>query len=129
MRCAEAAPTERTVLESRETAIVAAQAAFDKKAEDIVVMDLTGISDVTDYFMICTVSNNRQADAVIDEIEDLVYEKCSEKPFSIEGRAQGQWTLLDYGHVIVHVFTPETRDHYRLETLWGDAPRVELDLA
>ena len=128
MRCAEAAPTERTVLESRETAIVAAQAAFDKKAEDIVVMDLTGISDVTDYFMICTVSNNRQADAVIDEIEDLVYEKCSEKPFSIEGRAQGTWTVMDYGHVVVHVFTPETREYYRLESLWGDAPRVDLDL-
>ena len=116
-------------MESRETALIAAQAAFDKKAEDIVVLDLTGLSDMTDYFVVATVANNRQADAVIDEIEDLVYEKCSEKPFSVEGRAQCTWTLMDYGHVIVHVFTPETRDHYRLESLWGDAPRVELDLA
>ena len=115
-------------MDSRETVLAAAQAAYDKKADDIIGIDLKGYTDVADYFLIITAANNRQMDAVIDEIEDRVYEKCSEKPFSIEGRAQGTWTVMDYGHVVVPVFTPETREYYRLESLWGDAPRVDLDL-
>lgn len=107
---------------------VAAQAAYDKKAEDVCVLDLSKLSDVCDYFVIASGSNNRLCDAVVDEVEEKVAKTCGEHPFSIEGRDEKNWILMDYGSVIVHVFTPETRDFYRLEKLWGDAPQLELDL-
>ena len=90
------------------------------------VLDLTALSDVCDYFVIMSASNSRLVDAVVDEIEERVAKTCNEHPFSIEGRDQRNWILMDYGTVIVHVFTPETRDYYRLEKLWGDAPRIEI---
>lgn len=113
---------------AEDVARAAAQAAYDKKAEDIVVLDLTELSDVCDYFMISTGFNNRQADTIVDEIEEKVAAVCGEHPFSIEGRDRRTWILMDYGSVVVHVFTPEARDYYRLEKLWGDAPRLALDL-
>ncbi|MBQ3339006.1 MAG: ribosome silencing factor [Atopobiaceae bacterium] len=111
-----------------ELAKVAAFAADSKKATDIELMDLTKLSDVCDYFLILSAMNSRQADALIDEIEEKVAKNCGVKPISIEGRANLSWVLMDYGSVVVHVFLPETRDYYRLERLWGEAPRVELDL-
>lgn len=111
-------------VEAVEVARVAAAAADEKKAEDIVVLDLTELSDVCDYFVIATGSNRRLADSVIDEVEERVAKVCGEHPFSIEGREEGSWILMDYGSVIVHVFTPEARDYYRLEKLWGDAPAL-----
>ena len=112
-----------------ELAKVAAAAANDKKASDIVLLDLTSISDVSDYFLICTAQNNPQMDAVLDEIKEKVRVNCQEKPLSCEGRAGTSWVLMDYGAVVVHVFKPESREYYRLERLWGEAPRVALDLA
>ena len=106
----------------------AAQAAYDKKGEDIAVIDLTELSDVCDYFVIATGSNNRQVDSMVDEVEEQVAKKYDEHPFSIEGREERQWVLMDYGSVIVHVFTPEAREYYRLEKLWGDAPTLDLSL-
>ena len=106
----------------------AAQAAYDKKGEDVQVIDLTELSDVCDYFVLATGANNRQVDSIVDEIEEKVAEACGEHPFSIEGREQKTWMLMDYGSVVVHVFTPEARDFYRLEKLWGDAPQLPLDL-
>lgn len=123
-----AASLSASGIDAEEVARTAAQAAWDKKAEDIVVLDLTALSDVCDYFVICTGTNNRQVDAVIDEVEERVAKVCSEHPFSIEGRDEGTWVLMDYGSVIVHAFTPEARDYYRLEKLWGDAPTLELEL-
>ncbi|MEE1044070.1 MAG: ribosome silencing factor [Olegusella sp.] len=111
-----------------ELARTAAMAADDKKATDIVAIDLSGESDVCDYFVICTVANKPQADAVLDAVEEKVRLNCNEKPLSVEGRAGSNWTLLDYGAVVVHVFRPEARDYFRLESLWGDAPRVDLGL-
>ena len=111
-----------------ELARVAATAADAKKATDIVVLNLEGKSDVCDLFVICTAANRRQVDAVVDEVEESVRVNCEEKPLSIEGRDEGSWVLLDYGAVVVHVFMPETRDYYRLERLWGDAPRMERGL-
>lgn len=109
-------------IEAREVARVAAAAADDKKATDIAVIDLTEHSDVCDYFVIATGSNNRQVDAVVDEVEERVAAACGEHPFSIEGREERSWILMDYGSVVVHVFTPEARAYYRLEKLWKDAP-------
>ncbi len=109
-----------------ELAKIAAAAADDKKAYDIVLLDLTELSDVCDYFLIATTMNAHQADAVVDEIEKKVRENCHEDPLSIEGRAGKRWILMDYGAVVIHVFDQETREFYRIERLWGDAPRVEL---
>ena len=111
-----------------ELAKVAAYAADDKKGRDIVLLDLTSKTDVCDYFLICTGANPRQVDAIVDEVREKVSANCGLSPLSCEGREGLSWVLVDYGSVVVHVFKPETRDFYRLEALWGDAPRVELDL-
>lgn len=113
-------------VEAREVARIAAQAADDKSATDVTVIDLTTVSDVCDYFVLATGSNSRLVDAVIDEVEEKVAKACGEHPFSIEGREQRDWILMDYGSVVVHVFTPEAREYYNLEELWHDAPVVEL---
>ncbi len=111
-----------------EIAKVAAAAADDKKATDIILLDLTGISDVTDYFLICTAQNNPQMDAVVQEIRDKVAQTSGLKPISVEGRQRSNWIVIDYGSLVAHVFKPETRDYFRLERLWGDAPWVKLNL-
>lgn len=123
-----AASLSTSGVSAEEIARRAAQIAYDKKAEDIKVLDLSELSDVCDYYVIVTGSNNRLADAIVDEIEEKVADAFSEHPFSIEGREDKNWILMDYGSVLVHVFTPETREYYRLEKLWGDAPLLELDL-
>jgi ribosome-associated protein len=115
-------------LTSLEIAKVAAVAADSKKAEDIGLLDLTQQTDVCDYFLICSATNTTQIDAIVDEIREKVRINCNVSPISTEGREGKHWILLDYGSVVVHVFMPETRDYYRLERLWGDAPRVELNL-
>lgn len=106
----------------------AAQAAFDKKAEDIIVLDLTELSDVCDYYVIASGQNNRLVDAIVDEVEEKILKNFGEKPISIEGREKRSWILMDYGSVLVHVFIPEAREFYRLEKLWGDAPQLSLEL-
>lgn len=113
---------------SLELAQTAALAADSKKATDIEIIDLRDASDVCDFFLICTGSNPRQVDAVVDEIREKVHGTYGISPLSCEGREGLSWVLLDYGSVVAHVFKPETRDFYRLERLWGDAPRIELDL-
>ena len=111
---------------SRKCAIVAAQAADEKKATDIMVQEVRDLIGVTDYFVIATASNSRQVEAIIDEVEDELREQCGIKPTHREGSSDGSWSLLDYGDIVVHVFQPETREYYRLEALWNDAPIVDL---
>ena len=113
---------------SLELAKTAAIAADQKKAEDILVLDLTGLSDVCDYFVICTGGNARLADAIVDEVREKVTANCGVRPISTEGRDGLNWILIDYGSVVVHVFQPEVRSYYRLERLWADAPRIELNI-
>ncbi len=113
-------------LPSRTMALIAAKAADDKKATDIMVQEVRELIGVTDYFIIATASNNRQVEAIIDEIEDAEREEAGVKPLHREGTADGSWALLDYGDFIVHVFQPEAREYYRLEALWNDAPIVDL---
>ena len=112
---------------SRTAALIAARAADEKKATDIMVQEVRELIGVTDYFVIATASNNRQVEAIIDEIEDKLREEAHLKPLHRENTKDGSWELLDYGHVVVHVFQPETREHYRLEDLWNDAPVVDLE--
>lgn len=111
---------------SKECAIIAARAADEKKATDIMVQEVRDLIGVTDYFIIATAANNRQVEAIIDEIEDEVRKQAHLKPLHREGTQDGSWSLLDYGDFVVHVFQPETREFYRLEALWNDAPVLDL---
>jgi ribosome-associated protein len=111
-----------------ELAKVAAAAADDKKAYDIALLDLTQLSDMCDYFLIASAMNAHQADAIVDEIEKKVRLNCAEDSISIEGRDGKHWILMDCGPVVIHIFDEETRRYYRLERLWGDAPRIDLGL-
>lgn len=114
-------------LDPRACAIIAARAADSKKATDIMVQEVGALISVTEYFVIATAANNRQVDAVVDAIEDACREQAHVKPMHREGTADGTWSLLDYGSFIVHVFQPATREFYRLEALWNDAPTVDLE--
>lgn len=111
---------------SKELAFLAAEAASDKKAVDIVALDVSDLLVVTEYFVIATGRTNVQVRAIADEIEEQVRAKAGEKPIGREGIGEDKWILLDYGDMVVHVFQPAERDFYRLEKLWGDAPRLEL---
>ena len=111
---------------SRACAITAARAAAEKKATDIIVQEVRELIGVTDYFVIATANNNRQVNAIIEEVEDELREKQGIKPSHREVSPDGSWSLLDYGNIVVHVFMPETRDFYRLEALWNDAPVLDL---
>jgi ribosome-associated protein len=88
------------------------------------VLDLRGLSDVTDYFVICHGSSDRQVLAIAEAIEERLLECNRVRPGHVEGRRNADWVLLDYIDFVVHVFQEEKREFYRLESLWGDAPRV-----
>ena len=111
---------------ARECALIAAKAADEHKATDIMVLEVGQLVDVTEYFVIATARNNRQVDAIIDRVEEKLRKEKGVKPLHTEGVEDGTWALLDYGSFIVHVFQPEARDYYRLESLWNDAPIVDL---
>ncbi|MDR1014679.1 MAG: ribosome silencing factor [Coriobacteriales bacterium] len=106
--------------------MLAARAASEKKAEDIVVQEMRRLLPITDYFVIATGANRRQVDAIIEAIEDALRVEAGVKPQGREGLDDLTWALLDYGDVVVHVFQPELREFYRLESLWSDAPFVGL---
>jgi ribosome-associated protein len=105
-----------------EIAAAVAAYAADRKALDIVELDLRGIIGYTDYFVICSGRTNRQTKAIHDAIHQGMKSEHDTLPERVEGLAQARWILMDYLDVVVHVFTPETRDYYRLEQLWGEAP-------
>lgn len=104
----------------------AIKASLDKKAGDVVVLDLRGLASFTDYFLLCTGRSNRQLKTISDGIEDALKKICV-KPEHIEGYPQGDWLLMDYVDFVVHIFTPRSRSHYDLERLWGDAGRLEVE--
>jgi ribosome-associated protein len=99
-----------------------AELASDGKALDIVQLDLRGLTSVADYFVICTGRSDRQVRAIHDRIHQGMKSDHEMLPTRVEGLTQSEWVLLDYADVIVHVFTPDTREYYRLEQLWGEAP-------
>jgi ribosome-associated protein len=103
----------------------AARAAYDKKAFDLVVLDLRSVAGFTDFFVICSGQNPRQVKAIADAIEETLG-KARLKPAHIEGYERAEWVLLDYFNFVVHVFNLETRRFYALERLWGSAGRVEI---
>jgi ribosome-associated protein len=111
-------------LDSKEIAVKCAKIADEKKAQNIVILDVDKISSITDYFVICSAINERQLHAIADEI-DKQMKKISVTKYGMEGYREAKWVLIDYGDFIVHIFEKEIRSYYDLELLWGDAPKVE----
>jgi len=113
---------EDPVMEPAELARAVADYAADRKALDIVQLDLREIIGYTDYFVICTGRTDRQTKAIHDAIYQGMKSEHHTLPQRVEGLPQARWILMDYLDVVVHVFTPDTREYYRLEQLWGEAP-------
>jgi ribosome-associated protein len=111
-------------MDSRKLALLCRELADDKKAEDIVILDVREVSSVTDYFVIASGTSEPHLRAIVDEISDRLRERHELRPRAVDGTLQTAWVVLDYFDVIVHVMRQDLRDHYDLETLWGDAPRV-----
>ena len=105
--------------------LVAVRAAESKKATEIQVLDLTGITSFADYFVICTGANQRQVQAIADEV-GLQLKHAGERVNSVEGYTQAEWVLADYGDLLVHIFSPKSREYYALERLWRGARTVEI---
>ena len=112
-----------------EITLAVAEFASDAKAEGIVQLDLRGLTSVADYFVICSGRSDRQVKAIHDRIHLGMKNQHGTLPASVDGVAQAQWVLMDYGDVIVHIFMPEMRDFYRLEQLWGEAPAKAFEFA
>jgi ribosome-associated protein len=102
----------------------AVEAALDKKAFNLDVLQVEGLTTIGDYFIICSGSTERQTQAIADAIDGRLREEDDTRPLLIEGATPGRWILMDYGDFIVHIFTEECRRFYGLEHLWGDAPNV-----
>jgi ribosome-associated protein len=108
---------------SQAIATAAAEAARDKQAADVVVLDVAALLTITDYFVICSVASGPQLKAVTEAVEERIRTGLDRRPVRREGDAEGGWLLLDYIDVVVHVFGEEEREYYDLERLWSDAPR------
>lgn len=108
---------------------VIAELAAGKKASDIVALDLRGISGFTDVFVVATGNSDRQVKAIHDAVHFGLKKDHGLLPRRVEGVQEARWILMDYWDVVVHVFTPDMREYYRLEQLWGDVPRIALDEA
>jgi ribosome-associated protein len=117
----------RTPMTGEETARLCAKYADDKKAEDIVILDVRGISPITDYFVICTASSSPHLRAVQSEIDDQMIREHDQRPRWRDTNFESEWLVLDYADVMVHIFQKEKREFYALEQLWGDAKKVEFE--
>lgn len=113
--------------EAVDAATVAARAAASKLAENVVVIDVSGQLVITDLFVIASASNERQVNAIVDEVEEKM-RQAGHKPARREGTREGRWTLLDYVDIVVHVQHTEEREFYSLDRLWRDCPLVAVDL-
>ena len=106
-----------------------AEAAADKKAIDIRVIDVGEIVGYTDYFIVCSGNTDRQTKAIHDRIHEGMKKDHGILPRRVEGTGEARWILMDYLDAVVHIFTPDAREFYRLEQLWGEAPRREIEVA
>lgn len=114
------------MIDAEQTAKACAAAAADKKAEDIVLLDLRGLSSFTDFFLICSGASEPQLKAIASEIRERLRKDHGRKPYAEEGFPASQWVVLDYGDVVIHLFHTDKRPVYSLEDLWGDAKRVKI---
>jgi ribosome-associated protein len=109
----------------RELALACARAALEKKASDVVLLDVRELTSLADQFMICSGRSDTQVRAIAEAVEEAMRER-DRRPLAVEGLRHGQWVLIDYGDVVVHVFYGPVRDFYDLERLWSRAPRAEI---
>jgi ribosome-associated protein len=110
--------------DSEKLARLCRDIAEDKKAEDIVLLDLRGISTVADFFVVCSGTSEPHLRAISDEIERRLREKLARRPHGVDGFPASRWIVMDYSDVLIHIFHPELRRHYALESLWGDAKQI-----
>ena len=115
-------------LESESLARAVAEVVDAKKAEDVVALDVRELVGYTDFLVICTARNERQAKAIHEEVCQRLKQDHGLLPATVEGAEEASWVLMDYLDCVVHVFVPELRERYRLEVLWGEAPQLELGL-
>jgi len=118
--------TIQSTITSQELAWKIAAAADDKKAADIVLLKVTDISYLADYFVIITGFSRTQLRAISESIEDQIEEQFNRLPMRVSGKKEGNWVVQDYEDVIVHIFLPEEREYYNLEAFWGHAERFEF---
>jgi ribosome-associated protein len=116
-------------LNSQQLAWEMAKIADDKKAADIVILQVEDISYLTDYFVIASGFSKTQVRAIADAIELKIAEQFEKTPIRVEGKTEGSWIVQDYGDVIVHLFLPQERDYYNLEAFWGHAQRIDFSLS
>src|SRR5262249_44451741 len=111
-------------MDSRKLALLCRNLADNRKAENIIVLDVRKVSSVTDYFVLASGTSEPHLRAIADEITDTLREEYQLRPRAVDGTLHTAWVVLDYFDVIVHIMRPNVREHYDLEGLWGDAPRV-----
>jgi ribosome-associated protein len=112
-------------LSAEEKAALMNRIVTDRKALDVVVLDMRDVSSITDYFLICSGGSERQVRAIADAIDEVLG-PLGIASLGVEGYREGHWVLMDYGDVIGHVFSQETREYYDLERLWANAPKIDL---
>lgn len=112
-------------MDSRKLAVLCRELADNKKAEDIVILDVRELSSVTDYFVIASGTSEPHLRAILDEITDKIRDDYDLRPRAIDGTLQAAWVVLDFFDVIVHLMRQDVRERFDLETLWGDAPRLK----
>jgi ribosome-associated protein len=113
------------LIKSKEKAIALAYAAWEKKAQDTAVIEIRALSDVADYFLVCSADSDRGVKTIVDNIEEKLKE-LGERAIGVEGYTEGKWVLIDAVDVVVHVFYEPVRRFYDIEGLWIDAPRIKL---
>lgn len=120
------APSAPRISSARHRACVAAKTAADNKGQDILVLDMRSCTPLYDYFVISTGTSRRQLHTLAEET-DAALRAEGDTRLGIEGYQASKWIVQDYGDIVVHVFDPDTRDYYKLEELWSDAPRVDWE--
>ncbi len=120
-------PQHLATSDAKALAVISARAAYEKKATDPKVLELGELIGITDYFVVCSAANDRQIKTIVEEIEKVAKASLGVKPRAVEGLAGASWVLIDFGDVVVHVMSEESRGFYALERLWSDARFVDWE--
>lgn len=115
----------KTKNDPRAVAEFCAREAEERKAADIVSLKVSELTTIADYFVLCTAQSEPQMKALSSWLQKRVFEEFKIKPSAVDGESVSKWVLIDFGNVIIHIMTPEMRERYQLESLWGDAPKLE----
>jgi len=118
--------SRKTIDPEESLARLCAEGALEKKAEDVVILDMRGISSFTDFFVIVSGTSEPQLKAIASSVREKIRTSIGQRPIAEDGFPESQWVIIDYGGVIVHIFHADKREVYGLETLWNDARRIEI---